>query len=114
MSEKEICNCGIPQGSILRPLLFIVYMSDLPVHLENISLHMYADDTTAYFSSDQIDTLEDVFNKDLINIAKWFSYNKLVLNEKKTSSMLISSHQKRRFLDRDIPLLKFNDHIIPS
>ena len=55
-----------------------------------------------------------MFNEDLINIAKWFSYDKLVLNEKKTSSMLISSHQKRRFLDRDIPLLKFNDHVISS
>ena len=98
----------------MGPLLFTVYLNDLPLHLENIILHMYADDTTAYFSSHQIETLEDVFSQDLINIAKWFSYNKLVLNVKKTSSMLISRHQKRRFVDRDIALLKFNDHIISS
>ena len=62
MSNKEICKCGTPQESILGPLLFILYMNDLPLHLENINVGMYADDKTAYFSSDQMDNLEDVFN----------------------------------------------------
>ena len=71
-------------GSILGPL-FILYINDMPLHLDHCLSQMYADDTTLYQFSNSSTHLEYVFNRDFINA-------------KKTHSLVICNHQKRRFL----------------
>ena len=87
---KEIV-CGVPQGSILGPLMFLLYINDLPECLKNTTPGMYADDTQIYVSSASFSELVTKLNQDLENIVKWLSRNKLQLHTKKTKAMFIGS-----------------------
>ena len=89
---------GTIQGSILGPLLFILYINDMPLHLDHCLSQMYADDTTLYQFSNSFTRLEYVFNRDLLNLSSWCITNKLVTNAKKTHTLVICNHQKRRLL----------------
>ena len=68
LSNSQILTCGIPQGTILGPLLFILYINDLPNCLSNSVARMYADDTHLTFASNNIETINDVLNYDLSNV----------------------------------------------
>ena len=87
-------TCGIPQGFILGPLLFIIYINDLPSCNLFSKLKMYADDTTLTSSAEDPCVLEHKFNCDMNLIQSWLPANKLTLNVKKTKFMLIGSQFK--------------------
>ena len=78
--------CGIPQGSILGPLLFLLYINDMPDILEKTTPGLYADDTQIFSSSHDYDTLVENLNMDLANIQKWLAKNKLKSHAKKNKS----------------------------
>ena len=82
--------CGVPQGSVLGPLLFIIYMNDLPNALRHSKSIIFADDTTIYLSSNSTNTLLQHINHDLENLTTWFQCNKLSLNISKTNCMYFS------------------------
>jgi hypothetical protein len=89
-SPSEI-NYGIPQGSILGPLLFLIYVNYLPNCVENSNIRMFADDTTQTASGKSIQQIESKINCDLINIKEWLLANKLSLNLTKTEYLVIGS-----------------------
>ena len=73
--------CGVPQGSILRTLMILLYINDLgPQCLQNTTSGTYADDTQIYASSASFSELVLKLNQDLENIVKWFSQNKIQLH----------------------------------
>ena len=77
VSKTEIVNCGVPQGTCLGPLLFLVYINDLPNCLEKSNVSMYADDTCLYYSFDSVDAMNQAINADLIALKDWLEGNKL-------------------------------------
>ena len=76
--------CGVPQGSILGPLLFLIYVNDLFKASNSLMKLMFADDTNLFLSHKSIDTHFDSMNVELANILTWFKSSKLSLNVDKT------------------------------
>ena len=87
-SSMKVANCGVPQGSILGPLLFILYMNDIGAVSLLLNPILFADDTNLFYSHKRIDTLNQIVNVELEKIAIWFRINKLSLNLVKTNFML--------------------------
>ena len=95
-STKKQITCGVPQGSVLGPLLFIIYTNDLPNCLTYTHAILFADDTTIYTNSNNLKTLYDHINFDLNALDLWFKTNKLSLNVSKTNYMLFTNNSRSR------------------
>ena len=93
-SDSQHLTCGIPQGTNLGPVLFVLYINDLPNCLSNSQPRMYADDTFLTFASNDITHLEQGLNKDLAKVSERLVANKLTLNKSKTEFLLIGFRQK--------------------
>lgn len=88
-----LCESGVPQGSILGPLLFSLFINDLPNVLKYCSVHLFADDVQIYFCSDQNFNIPDICSKinfDLNQIHTWSESNLLSINPAKTKALLIT------------------------
>jgi len=85
-----LINCGVPQGSILGPLLFLLYINDLPICSKFCTL-LFADDTTLLLSDDNLPELVNKVNVELQNVQKFFRFHKMALHSTKTKYMLISN-----------------------
>lgn len=84
ITSREIDNeFGIPQGSILGALLFIIYVNDMPNILEKCEIVLYADDTLIFTEGDTNEECTDNLTHDVKKINDWLKMNKLKLNEKK-------------------------------
>lgn len=89
MSDCIPNELGVPQGSVLGAILFILYINDLPSHLANTFINLFADDTLIYLHGRNIDVLSDRMNCELDKINNWLRTNKLKLNVSKTKVMVI-------------------------
>ena len=120
-SQKTICNgnlsnsnevlCGVPQGSILGPLLFLVYINDMEYILNNIKFQLYADDTVLYCSGKDSLELQYKLQNGLDSFVEWCEINKLTINTKKTKVMTFGTRFNIKKVDIE---LKVNNETLQS
>ena len=99
LSTLKYLKYGVPQGSILSPLLFLIYINDLPNCLQHSTVRMFADDTNITVSGKSIKEAEVAVNADLNNIREWLLSNRLSLNLVKTEYLLIGSRHNINTLE---------------
>lgn len=75
-SEAGSINCRDPQGStFLGPLVFLLYINDIPQPLTNSHIHLYADNTSIFYQHEEVKGIENVLNKKSVNVCEWFLDN---------------------------------------
>ena len=102
---------GIPQGSVLGPLLFLIYINDLPLSIKG-DCELFADDTTLHANNEKIHPLTESLQTSLNNLQTWSDLNHMSVHPDKTKAMLVTSWQKRQNI-KDNPFhLHYNNQAI--
>ena len=96
LSKRSLIKCGVPQGLNLGPLLYLIYVNDLPNCLDNATLSMFADDTNLTTTGRTTKELEENLNKNLEKVHQWLLCNELTLSTKKTEYMILGSGTAER------------------
>ena len=102
-------KCSVPQGSILGPLLFLLYINDLQFASDLLDPIMFADDTNLFYSNKDINTAFLKVNDELQKINEWFISNKLSLNVKKTKYSFFHKPSKKDDIPLVLPKLNINN-----
>ena len=89
-------NSGIGQGTILGPILFILYINDIVNEIGGARINMYADECILYYSGNNWERVHSVLQQSLSNMSSWFDKNALKLNVKKSKCLVISNSIKRK------------------
>ena len=115
-SSLSTTNTGVPQGSILGPLLFLIYINDIVNSCQEPNFILYADDTSLLASHNNLNALIESTNKNLAQVSKWFKCNKLSLNVSKTQCVLfkrvgVQYKLENLTLKIDTIPLKFHDSV---
>ena len=100
-SDKLVITHRVPQGSVLGPLLFLIFINDLPSVSKYLTFYLFADDTNIYFESPELSKIEKVVNRELRKVRKWLEANRLALNVDKTNFVIFHLQQR-----------KLTDHIV--
>ena len=90
-SDPQNIICGVPQGSVLGPLLFILYVNDITFTSNILDFILFADDTTILYSHKDISSKVNMVNEELQEVNNWFKANKLSINASKTNFMTLGT-----------------------
>ena len=91
LSEERTITCGVPQGSILGPLMFLVFINDIKDIFVNAKFQLYADDTVIYSSGKSVENIRENLQMNINKFANWCEINRLTINTKKTKVMTFGS-----------------------
>ena len=108
-SDLEMIKCGVPQGSVLGPLLFLLYINDIVNSSTLFKFTLFADDTSLFYSCKNTNNLEETINRELSKISDWLAANKLSLNVGKSKLLFFTN--KNRNLLKDITIKINNEEL---
>ena len=109
VSQKQTTLCGVPQGSVLGPLLFLIYVNDIYQASEKFNFYLFADDTNLLYADKNLKSLEDNVNAELLKIIDWLTANKLSLNIKQNYFVIFHPYQKR--LTHDVNIKDYDNRL---
>jgi hypothetical protein len=95
VSDQKSITCGVPQGSVLGPLLFLLYINDFSNSATSLDFHLFADDSNLFYSNRNLEVLERNLNEQLLKVHEWLCANKLALNVEKSNFVLFRPVQKK-------------------
>ena len=94
ISDSHRILCGVPQDSVLGPLLFLLYINDLYKSSNKLQFYLFADDTSLTYANGDLKKLETEINEELFKVCSWLVVNKLTLNIEKTNYIIFRPRQK--------------------
>ena len=109
-STEGIVECGIPQGSVLGPLLFCIFINDLPLNItnDNVVCDLFADDNSIHSCGSDLQSVQTSLQEGLNDVSTWCDQNRMVIHPNKTKCMVLTTRQKhqRRPLTLNLTLRK--------
>ena len=88
-------SCGVPQGSVIGPLLFLMYINDIHNSSAKFSFCLFTDDTNLLYADTNLKSLEKTVSSELLKVSNWFNSNKLTLNVKKSNYVIFRPYQRK-------------------
>ena len=112
ISGRKLITCGIPQGSVCGPLLFLIYINDIANILEHCKVSLYADDTVIYIEHSDMNEAMEMVQGDLNNLSDWCTRNKLTINSKNTKYCIYGMRSNIKKSKSIHAVLSLNNNIL--
>ena len=114
VSNKERTVCGVPQSSVLGPLLFLIYVNDMHRSSRKFDFYLFADDTNLLYAEKDLSKLEVVVNEELLKLCEWLHSNKLSLNVSKSNFVIFYPYQRRLYREVNLKIPDNNSEQLVS